>query len=72
MVIFRSFLTALLLTLVFLSLVQKAVFALDVILVVTGTLYTILLYMGIPHSNDVGGIGVAPAGTYKTDNTVKV
>jgi hypothetical protein len=34
--------------------VEKAIFALDVILVVAGVLYSILLYMGIPHEGTAG------------------
>ncbi|GAQ88602.1 AWPM-19-like family protein [Klebsormidium nitens] len=43
--------------------VPKAIFALDVVLVVTGTLYAILLYMGLIHDGHAGlGTGTAPAG----------
>jgi ABC-type multidrug transport system fused ATPase/permease subunit len=45
--------------------VEKAIFALDVILVVTGSLYTLVLYMGLAHDTHTGVKGVhtgAPAG----------
>eukprot|EP00243_Klebsormidium_subtile_P006642 TRINITY_DN2859_c0_g1_i1.p1 TRINITY_DN2859_c0_g1~~TRINITY_DN2859_c0_g1_i1.p1 ORF type:complete len:165 (-),score=43.10 TRINITY_DN2859_c0_g1_i1:503-997(-) len=48
---------------------EKAVFALDVILVVTGTLYTVLLYMGLPHDDLAGD---APAGMKGSFDAAKV
>ncbi|GAQ78748.1 hypothetical protein KFL_000180310 [Klebsormidium nitens] len=51
---------------------EKAVFALDVILVVTGSLYTILLFLGLTH-DDSAGLGGAPAGMKATQfDAVKV